>query len=199
MSGLDKIIARLERDCADECDNIEMHAQADAAALLENAARESRTEADRILSDARRQAELIAKKAESAALANDRRMLLEARVALIDETVAAAVKKLRALDASSYFGVLERLAAKYRTGAPGTLYLSEADLARKPAGFLSAFPEITVAETPGTLADGFLLKYGDIEINCSFDAMRSAALDDLKAIAAENLFAPRAANENNKG
>lgn len=188
MSGLEKIIARLESDCADECDQIEMRAQADAAAMMESALKEGKAEADRILSDARSQAELIAKKAESTASVNDRRMLLEAKVALIDETVEAAVKKLRSLDEPSYFGVLEKLAAKNRTGAPGTLYLSAADLARKPAGFLSAFPEITISDTPGTLADGFLLKYGDIEINCAFEALKNASRDDLKAIAAEQLF-----------
>ena len=188
MSGLDKIIARLESDCADECDQIEIHAQADAVGIIDNAAREGKAEADRILADARSQAELIAKKAESAAAVNDRRMMLEAKVALIDEIVDAAVKKLRSLDIPSYFGVLEKLAEKYRTGASGTLYLSKADLARKPEGFLSAFPEITVADAPGDLSDGFLLKYGDIEINCAFEALMNASRDDLKAIAAENLF-----------
>ena len=84
--------------------------------------------------------------------------------------------------------VLEKLAAKYRTGAPGTLYLSKADLARKPGDFLKAFPEITVADTPGELSDGFLLKYGDIEINCAFAALMNASREDLKAIAAEKLF-----------
>ncbi len=188
MSGLEKIIARLESDCADECDQIEMHARADAAGITEAAAKEGQAEAERILSDAKSRAELIARKAESAAAVNDRRMMLEARVALIDETVEAAVKKLHSLDVPSYFGVLEKLTAKYRTGAPGTMYLSAADLARKPAGFLSAFPEITVSDTPGTLADGFLLKYGDIEINCAFTALMNASRDDLKAIAAEQLF-----------
>ena len=188
MSGLDKLIARLESDCAAECDAIELRAQTDAAGIMENAAKEGKAEADRILSEAKAQAELIAKKAESAAAVNDRRMLLEAKVALIDETVAAAVKKLRSLDAPSYFGVLEKLAEKYRTGASGTLYLSVADLARKPQGFLRAFPEIAVSDTPGDLADGFLLKYGDIEINCAFEALMNASRDDLKAIAAENLF-----------
>ena len=188
MSGLDKIIARLEADCADECDQIEMRAQADAAGIIEGAAREGKAEADRILADAKAQAELIAKKAESTAAVNDRRMLLEAKVALIDETVEAAVKKLRSLDVPSYFGVLEKLAGKYRTGAPGTLYLSVADLARKPEGFLNAFPEITVSDMPGQMDDGFLLKYGDIEINCAFSAFMNASRDDLKAIAAEQLF-----------
>ena len=188
MSGLEKIIARLERDCSDECDRIESRAQADAGGILETAAREGKEEADRILAEAKSQAELIARKAESAAAVNDRRMLLEAKVALLDETVAAAVKKLRSLDVPSYFGVLEKLAAKYRTGAPGTLYLSKADLARKPRDFLKAFPEITVADTPGELSDGFLLKYGDIEINCAFAALMNASQEDLKAIAAEKLF-----------
>ena len=53
---------------------------------------------------------------------------------------------------------------------------------------MASFPEITVSDTPGSLSDGFLLKYGDIEINCAFEALMSASRDDLKSIAAENLF-----------
>ena len=188
MSGLDKIIARLESDCGAPCEQIGLEAAADAAGMLETAARESRAETDRVVAEAGKQAELIAKKAESAAASAARRMMLEAKVALIDETVAASVKKLRSLDAPSYFGVLEALVKKYRTGDSGTLYLSAADLARKPQGFVAAFPEIAVAEQAAPIADGFILKYGDIEINCTFDALRSASLDDLKTVAAEQLF-----------
>ena len=188
MSGLDKMIARLESDCEAQCGQIGVEAAADAAGMLEAASREGRAEAERILAEAERQAELIAKKADSAAAANARRMMLEAKVALIDETVDAAVKKLRSLDAPSYFGILEALVKKYRTGEPGVLFLSASDAARKPAGFLGAFPEIALSENAAPIEDGFILKYGDIEINCTFDALRSASLDDLKAVAAERLF-----------
>ena len=188
MSGLDKMIARLESDCDAQCERIALESAADAAGMLEAASRESRAETERVLAEADKQAELIAKKAESAAASAARRMMLAAKVDLIDETVDAAVKKLRSLDVPSYFGVLEALVKKYRTGAKGTLYLGAADLARKPQGFLSAFPEIAVSEEAAPIADGFILKYGDIEINCTFDALRSASLDDLKTVAAEQLF-----------
>ena len=189
MSGLDKMIARLESDCEAQCGQIEMEAAADAAGMLEAASRESKAETERVIAEANKQAELIAKKAQSAAAANARRMMLEAKVALIDETVDAAVKKLRSMDAQSYFGILESLVKKYRTGEPGMLFLSASDAARKPEAFLQAFPEITVSEDAAPISDGFILKYGDIEINCTFDALRSASLDDLKAVAAEQLFA----------
>lgn len=188
MSGLEKIIARLESDCDAQCERIGLEAAADAAGMLEAAARESRAETERILAEAGRQAELIGKKAESAAASAARRMMLEAKVALIDEIVTASVRKLRSLDVRSYFGVLEALVKKYRTGGSGTLFLSAADLARRPEGFLSAFPEIALSEEAAPIADGFVLKYGDIEINCTFDALLNASRDDLKAIAGEILF-----------
>ena len=189
MSGLDKMIARLESDCEDQCEQITVEAAADAAGMLENASRESRAETERVIAEAEKQAELIAKKAESASAANVRRMMLAAKVSLIDETIDAAVKKLRSLDVPSYFGILEALVKKNRTGEPGVLLLSAADAARRPESFLRGFPEIAVSEEAAPIADGFILKYGDIEINCTFDALRSASLDDLKAVAAEQLFA----------
>ena len=188
MSGLDKMIARLNSDCEARCEQIALDAAADAAGMLEAASRESRAETERILAEADKQAELIEKKAESAAAATARRMMLEAKVALIEETVDASVKKLRSLDAASYFGILERLVEKYRTGEPGVLFFDAADAARIPEGFLRAFPEISVSKDTAPIADGFILKYGDIEINCTFDALRNASTDDLKAVAAEQLF-----------
>ncbi|MBQ6065798.1 MAG: V-type ATP synthase subunit E [Clostridia bacterium] len=188
MSGLDKMIARLESDCEARCEQIALEAAADAAGMLEAASRESRAEAERVFSDADKQAELIVKKAESTAAANARRLMLEAKVALIEETVDAAVKKLRSLDAPSYFGILQRLVEKYRTGEPGVLYFGASDAARMPEDFLQAFPEISVSDGSAPIEDGFILKYGDIEINCTFDALRSASLDDLKTVAAEQLF-----------
>lgn len=188
MSGLDKMIARLDSECEARCEQIAMNAAADTADMLEAASRESRAETERILSEAEKQAELIAKKAESTAAASARRMMLEAKVALIEETVNAAVKKLRSLDAASYFGILERMVEKYRTGEPGVLFFSASDAARKPEAFLRSFPEISVSEKSAAIADGFILKYGDIEINCTFDALRNASMDDLKAVAAEQLF-----------
>ena len=39
------------------------------------------------------------------------------------------------------------------------------------------------------IADGFLLAYGDIEVNCSFEALLEASLEQVKDALSRELFA----------
>ena len=188
MSGLDKIISRLEDDCAAECERISAEADGRAAQTIADARAEAERRAAGIIAEAEKDVELITKKAASAASLNDRRMVLEAKSEIINDTVEAAVKKLRALDTQSYFAVLTHLAKKYRMDGHGVMFLSETDLGRMPADFAPSLGDVEISGKPAAVADGFILKYGEIEINCTFGSMLNAARDDLKALAGELLF-----------
>lgn len=188
MSGLDKIISRLEQDCEKECSEIETDALSRAHRILTDAEASTKKECDSILENAEKEALLINKKAESSAMLAARRGMLEAKISVIDETIEAAVKKLRALDTESYFSILAHLAKKYALTGTGVMYLSEADKKRMPDKFRSMIEGITISDDTADIQDGFILKYGDIEINCTFNSMLNAAREDLKAIAGEILF-----------
>lgn len=188
MSGLDNIISRLESDCDEQCRRILADGEAQANALLKNAEKESRAECEKIVEDARRQAELTEKKAVSASALAARRKVLEAKLEILDETLESAVHKLRKLDTPSYFAVLSSLVKKYSQKGEGVLFLSESDLARMPEDFPAKLEHVSVSGTPADIPDGFILKYGDIEANCTFDAMLNASRDDLKATAGAILF-----------
>ena len=188
MSGLDKIISRLEQDCEKECSEIETEALSRAHRILTDAEASTKEECNRILEDAEKEALLINKKAESSAMLAARRGMLEAKIAVIDETIEAAVKKLRTLDTESYFSVLAHLAKKYALAGAGVMYLSAEDKKRMPEKFRNMIDGITISDDTANIQDGFILKYGDIEINCTFNSMLNAAREDLKATAGEILF-----------
>ena len=46
----------------------------------------------------------------------------------------------------------------------------------------------TVSPVPADIEDGFILKYGDIEVNCTFAALFRAYSQELQAKANELLF-----------
>lgn len=188
MAGLDKLLSRLDADCEEQCAAIEADAAMRAQEIFSQAEREQKTQTEKILADAQKEAELIVKKAESAASLNARRAMLSAKVDVIDTTLADAVRKLRSLDAADYFKILAHLAEKQKQPGTGVLFLSEADRRRMPEDFPRMLEDITVSETGIDIRDGFVLKYGDIEINCTFDSMVSASREDLKALAGEILF-----------
>lgn len=188
MSGLDKIISRLESDCDAECSAIESEALAKAHVILTDEEKACKAECDKIIADAQKEAELIARKAASSASLSAGRMMLEAKIGVIDETIEAAVNKLRALDTESYFSVLAHLAKKYALPGVGTMFLSVQDLERMPESFPDSLENVLISRAPADIKDGFLLKYGDIDVNCTFESMLNAAREDLKAVAGEILF-----------
>ena len=81
------------------------------------------------------------------------------------------------------------MAKKYSHNAAGKILFSAADRRRLPEDFdnklkiaLSEKPEaiLTLSEDVTDLNGGFLLIYGDIEENCSFDALFFAAKETLQ-------------------
>ena len=90
--------------------------------------------------------------------------------------------------------MLARLAQKYAADGDAEMRLNAADLARLPAGFEDRLNKavgrghIAVSKTPCDLPDGFLLVYGGIDVNCTFDALFEAEADALQDIAGGLLF-----------
>lgn len=189
MSGLDKITARMLEECEAECAGID-----DAASLAAaNTLAAAETEAMRLIAEARESAEKDAVRviagARSAAALNERRELLAVKVALIDETLSQAQLYLHSLNTEDYFRVLFALAARSRQPGVGVMRLNAGDLARMPSSFLKQLGAgIRVSDEAIDIEDGFVLVYGDIEMNCTFAALFGACREELKAKAAEILF-----------
>ena len=78
----------------------------------------------------------------------------------------------------------------------GKICFSKKDLDRIPSDFEAKASDIakekggslTVDKEPADIADGFILKYGDIEENCTFDAIFEAKRDELRDLVNKNLF-----------
>jgi V/A-type H+-transporting ATPase subunit E len=78
---------------------------------------------------------------------------------------------------------------KYAVGQSGSIIFSETDKKRLPQDFQAKI-QTTLANIPGaslTISDraasidgGFILVYGEVEENCSFDAIFSASKDMLQ-------------------
>ncbi len=193
MSGLDNIISRLDKECSQQCEAILKEAEEKAAGILAETREKAEKQASEKKAAAEKQAKLTLEKAYSSASSLERKMILSEKVELIDGILEKALNKLRSLDEPSYFGVLKKLAEKNAREGKGIMYLYAGDLKRLPADFTSELVNIEISETPlpsadDSLCDGFILKYGDIEINCTFPAMLSASKDELKAVAGEILF-----------
>lgn len=189
MSGLDNILARLKEENETQCAGIAADADARAAQIVSLARADAEETIRTMEADANKEAAQLEARARSAGALNSRQALLRAKITMIDETLAEAQNQLHGLPAETYFGTLAALANKNRQPGQGVLCLNEKDLARMPADFAAKLGEgITVSETPAEIEDGFLLKYGSIEFNCTLKALFDAARDALRAQAGEILF-----------
>lgn len=193
-TGLDRILEQIRADAEQKAAEAVAAAEQEAEALLKKAADEAEAQSAEILADGAAASEDIRSKAQSAAVFSRRRTLLAAKQSAIRDTIDAAKNRLRALPDAEYFTVLLKLAQKYAASGEAQMLLNRKDLARMPADFEAqlskAVPNghITVSQTPHDFADGFLLVYGGIDINCTFDALFESEADTLQDLAGALLF-----------
>ncbi|MBQ7687929.1 MAG: V-type ATP synthase subunit E [Clostridia bacterium] len=190
MSGLEKIIARLQEECLAQCDEIRLSAAEKAAGILARAEADGNETVKKYEADAKKKTEQILSRARSAAAMESRTDLLREKTALTDGVLAEAKRTVKEAPAQEYFSMLSALIEKNVQPGPGVLFFGRDDLARLPQDFASGLPAgVTLSDIPADIPDGFLLKYGDVEINCALDALFNSARDELKRRAAETLFA----------
>ena len=190
MSGLDRIIARLNEECEAQCDGIAAEAAAKAGEIIARAQNEGNETIKTYEADAEKAARQIVTRAESAAAMESRRAVLETKTGLVEKVLAEAKRRLAEAPAEAYFTALLTLVKKNVQPGEGRLFLSEGDLARLPADFAARLPAgVTLEKTSAGIENGFLLKYSDVEINGALDALFSAAKEELKLKAAQLLFA----------
>ena len=187
MAGLEKIIERIASDSAAKCDGIIFDAQNEAQKIKDAAAQQAADDQAAIVEAAKKEAKALVDMAESGAELEGKKNLLATRVEIINKAIDVASKKLGDMPDDEYFAALYALAKKYAQSGEGTMLLSKKDLGRLPKDFAKKINEglakgakISVAKDPADISDGFILVYGDIEINCTFEALIEDSRDAIK-------------------
>ena len=196
MSGLEQIVREIEDEAKREAQEIVAKAEADAAALVDEAKKSAAAVAAQIAQASRQELADVRAGGDSALALQKRRVTLETKQALLAETLGKAKEELRAFPADKYFALLALLAAHSAENGEGEMMLNAADKARIPADFadklnaaLPAGRTLSVSGDTRPIDGGFVLKYGDVEENCSFDAIFNARHDEFSDKARDILFA----------
>ena len=189
MAGIDKIIETIAWDSAAKCEEILAAAKEQAGAILADAMARAAKESETAIAEARQRAELGIASAGPRAAQNEKRVLLQMKNEVIGQAVASSLAKLKALPEAEYFDVLARLAAEHAQPGQGEMLLSQKDLDRIPPDFAGKLENITIAPQAADIPDGFILVYGGVEQNCTFEALISARMDDIKDALHAHIFA----------
>ncbi len=196
MTGLEKIIREIEDEAAAEAEATIAKAKEEADGLLQKAREDAQAASDKALDAASQSVADIEYSRDSALGLQKRQRSLETKQALLGETLALALKELYCLPEQEYFTLLLRLAAASAQNGEGVMMLNNKDKQRLPAGFeqqlagvLPAGSSIKLASESRPIDGGFVLKYGDVEENCSFAAIFDARWEEFADMISPILFA----------
>lgn len=195
MAGLDKIIERIQKNSEINCDSILKEAQKQADEIRAASQKQSDSDVEKISAETDRKSKEIVDSAVSGSELEEKKEILSAKVEIINNVIDKVSQTLKDLPDDKYFDAVYKLAAKYARPEEGVMYLSSKDLKRLPAGFEKTLNSklkqgsITVSKDPKDLDGGFILSYGGIEINCSFEALIKESEDDIKDELSRILFA----------
>ena len=193
MSGIDVIISQIEQDTQAVCEKVIADAQA---------------KADKILAEARDQAQSVAaagkektaarvadikKRGESAADLEEKRVMLRAKQDIISTMLKNGLDDAKNLPDNEYFALIVQMVEKYSQPEDGIICFGRKDKERMPYDLpervnSAAKGRLTLAVEDADIDAGFILKYGGIEQNCSFDAIFASEAETLSDRAGKLLF-----------
>ena len=195
MTGLDKILAEIHKEADSEAHGTVEKAKAKAEQILKEAKADSDAIVVKIAESAAQETAEIIRSRDSALMLQSRRRILAVKQELLSETMEKAKEQLLDLPQKEYFKLLISMAKKAVRPGKGILFFNEKDKVRVPADFiarlLAELPNgsvLKVSDETRAINGGFVLVYGDIEENCSFDAVFDARADEFKDIARRVLF-----------
>lgn len=193
MSGIDKIIGQIEEDTRAVCEGITAQADAKAARIIAEAEKQAeyiRSSSEEKLASAVLD---IKKRGDSAAELEERKTLLYTKQSIISDMLAIGIERVKSLPDDEYFALILRMIAKYSLPQDGVIRFGRRDADRLPAGFIKeanavSNGKLVLSDECAAIGAGFILIYGGIEENCSFDAIFAGEDEVLKDKAGKLLF-----------
>lgn len=196
MAGIDSIIERIVKEARESADARVARAESDAAKLIEKKQEQAKEEEAKMLADA--QAVIDSQKRQNQASQNTRsqRRILEERVAMINEIVDEAKKRIRSLPSEERLAMISDFVVSNCEGADGTLILSKQDKDALPASFLADLSKktgstINLSDEVGDFDCGCILICEDCEYNGTLDALADDREDAIRDAINQVLFAKK--------
>ena len=196
MTGLERIVEKITAENKQATDAMLEKTGEQANRMLAEAREDANAKAERVVDEAKKEADRIVGVAKSQAESITRKRYLQVRNAVVNDILSAAYERIESFDDEHYFDLLLRLCIRNAEKGEGVLCMNARDLARMPADFEekinSAIYEtgaVQVSRDPIAIENGFVLVYGDIEVNCTLRAVFDERMDELKDLLNPMLFA----------
>ena len=193
MTAQELILKGITDEASLKKEDILKKANEDAKSIIENAKREAKVFSGETVSAALKKAASIKANADSQAelILRDARLMRKNRE--IEGVISQAVERLEALPDKEYFGLILSLISKIAEKQSGEILLSKNDLEKRSTAILTdGIKEnglmLTLSSKAADIKSGFVLRYGDILINSSFEALVNEKRERLNDAVKDILF-----------
>ncbi|MBQ2738641.1 MAG: V-type ATP synthase subunit E [Oscillibacter sp.] len=192
MNGIERILSRIEADARSEIDAILASAREEAANTEEAFRREAEELRASLLEKAEKAAAQREERLVSAARMEGRKALLATRQDLVDDAYLAAQARLCLLPHDEAIDVLAELLVRVSATGREEVIFSPADRERIGEAAVekanAAGKDLILSEETRPLRGGFILKEGNVEINCAFETLTRLEKGRSAAAVAKILF-----------
>ncbi len=191
MTNGNKLFESIINSGKEQADSIIKEAESKAEAIISAAEKEAEGEAEAIKKAAQDKAISLKNSALSSASLTTRNALLQAKRAEINKTLDGIEEYIASLDDEGYFDFIYKTAEGIDEKS-GTVLLNKKDLERLPKDFKDKMKEagidVEIGKEAVDIKGGFILRCGEIEINCSLGALIEDKKNELEDFINQELF-----------
>lgn len=189
MNNLDKIISHIEAEGINETQAIMKAANEQAQEIVNAAMEEGKKITSEITMDAIKKEKQIIDSAKNSARQLEKQQALKTKQAAIAKVIECAKEKLYNLSDEKYLEIVEKMLKTYaHKNESGLIAFNEKDKGRIDEKVYSSYG-LSLSENSANIDGGFVLIYGGIEENCSFEAIIDSKKEELSDKIASLLFA----------
>ena len=187
MTGLENIIKQIEADSQCRVDEIKAKSDAAVRDIIDKAKAEAEVISENYAKLADSKSKNVLERAKAADESDAKRAVLKKKQELIKAMIDATRDDIKNSDAAEYFDFLESILKKTATGNGGKIILSEKDMQEMTPSFEAVLKEKNLTAESGNAEhrSGCVVVYGNVEINCTveavFDAQAEVISDSLNA------------------
>lgn len=194
----ERILNRIMADSKALCEKIIEDAELEARNIIAGAEKEAFQKVSIMIEKAKEEAAQIEKRMQAIAQMEERKRQLKARQDTLDKTFRLSLDRIASLPDDKYAAYIEKVLLKAVPEGRGVIVFNLKDKERLGKKFVAEInrklkesgrnSELILADESLSSSGGFVLKYGDMEINCTLETILSMARPALESEVAAILF-----------
>lgn len=197
MTGLENIIKGIEDEAKLLADDILKRAKYEADEITARAKQIAMNEVLSISDKSKKQIKFIEEKNKSFSEMKGKQIILQSKNDIINSVIKNAKSEILNMSDDNYFNFILKLVNKYLSPKSATIIFSNKDLNRMTYDFRNELislaeskgSQLTISSSGADISGGFIISYGEIEENCSLDALFESFHADISDRISQVLFA----------